>query len=93
MTADKLLVIIPYSLRSCFAPTNIFALRQMHPHYGSIVSLVEMLLVLLSSYHVFGFVQSSVGKMLLILVNGFYLIGSVSFYVRSLISSAVERPR
>jgi hypothetical protein len=25
MTADKLLIIIPYSLRSCFAPTNIFA--------------------------------------------------------------------
>ena len=60
-------------------------------HYGSIVSLVEMLLVLLSSYHVFGFVQSSVGKILLILVNCFYLIGYVSFYVRSLISSAVER--
>ena len=31
MTAYKLLVIILYSLRSCFAPTNIFALRQMHP--------------------------------------------------------------
>ncbi|MEG3896805.1 MULTISPECIES: hypothetical protein [unclassified Microcoleus] len=62
-------------------------------HYGSIVSFVEMLLVMLSSYYVFGFVQSSIGKILLILVNGLYLMGSVSFYVRSLISSAVERPR
>ncbi len=31
MTAYKLLVIIPYSRSSCFAPTDIFALRQMHP--------------------------------------------------------------
>ena len=54
-------------------------------HYGSIVSVVEMLVVMLSSYHVFGFVQSFFGKILLILVNGFYLIGSVSFYVRYLI--------
>ena len=53
-------------------------------HYGSIVSLVEMLLVLLSTYRVFGFVNSYVGKILLILVNGFYLMGTVFFYVRSL---------
>jgi hypothetical protein len=53
-------------------------------HYGSIVSLVEMLLVLLSTYHVFGLVNSYVGKILLILVNGFYLIGALFFYVRSL---------
>ncbi|MEZ2249289.1 hypothetical protein [Microcoleus sp.] len=52
-------------------------------HYGSIVSVVEMLLVLLSTFRVFGFVHSYVGKGLLILVNCFYLIGSVSFYVRS----------
>jgi hypothetical protein len=31
MTAYKLLVIISYFLRSCFAPTDIFALRQIHP--------------------------------------------------------------
>jgi len=55
-------------------------------HYGSIVSLVEMLLVLLSTYRVFGLVNSYVGKILLILVNGFYLIGAVFFYVRSLLS-------
>ncbi|MEZ2225289.1 MAG: hypothetical protein ACBR12_10210 [Microcoleus sp.] len=55
-------------------------------HYGSIVSVVEMLLVLLSTFRVFGFVHSYVGKGLLILVNCFYLIGSVSFYVRSWVS-------
>jgi hypothetical protein len=33
MTVDKLLVIIPYLLRSCFAPTNIFAkVRCTLPH-------------------------------------------------------------
>jgi hypothetical protein len=53
-------------------------------HYGSIVSLVEMLLVLLSTYRVFGVVNSYGGKILLILVNGFYLIGKLFFYVRSL---------
>jgi hypothetical protein len=31
MTAYKLLVIIPYFLRSCFAPTDVFALPEMHP--------------------------------------------------------------
>jgi hypothetical protein len=40
MTAYKLLVIIPYSLRSCFAPTNIFALRQMHPRNARLNELV-----------------------------------------------------
>ena len=53
-------------------------------HYGSIVSLVEMLLVLLSSFRVFGLVNSYVGKILLILVNGFYLIKALFFYVRFL---------
>lgn len=53
-------------------------------HYGSIVSLVEMLLVLLSTYRVFGFVNSYIGKTLLILVNCFYLVGALFFYVRSL---------
>ncbi|MBE9163691.1 MULTISPECIES: hypothetical protein [Microcoleaceae] len=57
-------------------------------HYGSIVSVVEMLLVLLSTFRVFGFVHSYIGKGLLILVNGFYLIGAVSFYLRSLVSSS-----
>jgi hypothetical protein len=52
-------------------------------HYGSIFSLVEMLLVLLSTYRVFGLVNSYVGKILLILVNGFYLMGTVFFYIRS----------
>ncbi|WP_341733951.1 hypothetical protein [Microcoleus sp. EPA2] len=55
-------------------------------HYGSIVSFVEMLLVLLSTFRLFGFVHSYVGKILLILVNCFYLIASVSFYVRSWVS-------
>ncbi|MGB3265790.1 MAG: hypothetical protein WBA89_17740 [Microcoleus sp.] len=57
-------------------------------HYGSIVSVVEMLLVLLSTVRVFGLVHSYIGKGLLILVNGFYLIGAVCFYVRSLVSSS-----
>jgi len=55
-------------------------------HYGSIVSFIEMLLVLLSTFRVFGCVNSYVGKGLLILVNCFYLIGTVSFYVRSWVS-------
>ncbi|MEG4943067.1 hypothetical protein [Microcoleus sp. F4-D5] len=55
-------------------------------HYGSIVSLVEMLLVLLSTCRVFGFVNSYVGKGLLVLVNAFYLVAAVSLYVRSLVS-------
>ena len=55
-------------------------------HYGSIVSVVEMLLVLLSTFRVFGFVHSYIGKGLLILVNCFYWAGAVSFYVRSLVS-------
>jgi hypothetical protein len=55
-------------------------------HYGSIVSAIEMLLVMLSTFRIFGFVNSYVGKGLLILVNSFYLIGYVSFYIRSLIS-------
>ena len=54
-------------------------------HYGSIVSLVEMLLVLLSTFRVFGFVNSYFGKGLLILVNGFYSIGALLFYIRSLV--------
>jgi len=54
-------------------------------HYGSIVSLVEMLLVLLSTFRVFGLVNSYFGKGLLILVNGFYLIGALLFYIRSLV--------
>jgi hypothetical protein len=57
-------------------------------HYGTIVSFVEMLLVLLSSYHVFGWINSYVGKGLLILVNCFYLIMYVIFYLRSLLSRA-----
>jgi hypothetical protein len=57
-------------------------------HYGSIVSVVEILLVMLSTYRVFGWVNSYVGKGLLILVNCFYLIGYVLFYVRSRISSS-----
>jgi hypothetical protein len=53
-------------------------------HYGSIVSLVEMLLVLLSTYRVFGLVNSYAGKGLLILVNAFYWAGAVYFQVRDL---------
>jgi hypothetical protein len=54
-------------------------------HYGSIVSLVEMLLVLLSTFRIFGLVNSYFGKGLLILVNGFYLSGALLFYIRSLV--------
>lgn len=53
-------------------------------HYGSIVSFIEMLLVLLSTFRAFGFVSSYVGKVLLILVNCFYFLGALFFYARSL---------
>ncbi|TAF92777.1 MAG: hypothetical protein EAZ49_01480 [Oscillatoriales cyanobacterium] len=35
MTAYKLLVIISYFMRSCFAPTDIFACIEMHPREPS----------------------------------------------------------
>ena len=57
-------------------------------HYGSIVSLVEMLLVLLSTFRIFGFVHSYFGRGLSIAVNCFYLIMYVLFYLRSLVSRA-----
>ena len=60
-------------------------------HYGSIVSVVEMLLVLLSTYRVFGFVNSYVGKTLLILVNCFYWIGYVYFSARAWLKFTSER--
>ena len=60
-------------------------------HYGSIVSLVEMLLVLLSTYRVFGFVNSYAGKGLLILVNAFYWAGAVYFQVRDLFKFTSQR--
>ncbi|HEY9299002.1 MAG TPA: hypothetical protein VIQ31_22130 [Phormidium sp.] len=60
-------------------------------HYGSIVSLVEMLLVLLSTYRVFGFVNSYAGKGLLILVNAFYWAGPVYFQVRDLFKFTSQR--
>ena len=60
-------------------------------HYGSIVSLVEMLLLLLSTYRVFGFVNSYAGKGLLILVNAFYWAGPVYFKVRDLFKSTSQR--
>jgi hypothetical protein len=60
-------------------------------HYGSIVSLVEMLLVLLSTYHVFGLVNSYAGKGLLILVNAFYWAGAVYFQVRDLFKFTSQR--
>lgn len=55
-------------------------------HYGAIVSVVEMLLVLASTCRILGFVNSYIGKGLLILVNCFYFIGMLFFYVRSLVS-------
>jgi len=60
-------------------------------HYGSIVSLVEMLLVLLSTYRVFGLVNSYAGKGLLILVNAFYWAGAVYFQVRDLFKLTSQR--
>jgi hypothetical protein len=60
-------------------------------HYGSIVSLVEMLLVLLSTYRVFGLVNSYFGKGLLILVNIFYWAGPVYFQVRDLFKFTSQR--
>lgn len=55
-------------------------------HYGSIFRLVEMMLVLFSTFQVFPFVKSYLGKFLLLFINGFYLTTSAYFYLRSLMS-------
>lgn len=49
-------------------------------HYASIVSLVEILLVFLSTIISFPSVQSPIGKGLIILVNGFYVVSYLYFY-------------
>ena len=50
-------------------------------HYVSVVSLVEILLVFLSTIIAFSSVHSSLGKGLMVAVNGFYLISYLYFYV------------
>jgi len=52
-------------------------------HYGTIVALVELLLVIAATWNCFSFVQSAVGKGLMLAVNLFYLIGYIYFYARS----------
>ncbi len=52
-------------------------------HYGSIVALIEILLVLLATLRVFPGINSVVGKGLIILVNIFYWSGYIYFYLRS----------
>ncbi|NES07787.1 MAG: hypothetical protein F6K22_36365 [Okeania sp. SIO2F4] len=52
-------------------------------HYGSIVALIEILLVLLATLRVFPGINSVVGKGLMILVNIFYWSGYIYFYLRS----------
>ncbi|MGD1807952.1 hypothetical protein ACP6PL_21310 [Dapis sp. BLCC M126] len=52
-------------------------------HYGSIVALIEILLVLLATLRVFPGINSIVGKGLMILVNIFYWSGYFYFYLRS----------
>ena len=53
-------------------------------HYGSIVALVELLLVLVATFYCFSFVQSWIGKGLAVASNLFYLTGYLYFYARSL---------
>lgn len=50
-------------------------------HYGDIVAVVEMLLVLASTIYLFRWVRSPIGKMLMIGVNLFYLIGFIVMYL------------
>jgi len=52
-------------------------------HYGSIVALIEILLVLLATLRVFPGINSFVGKGLMILVNIFYWSSYIYFYLRS----------
>lgn len=50
-------------------------------HYGNIVALIEIILVLLGTIWSFSMVHSSIGKGLMILVNGFYGFGYFYFYL------------
>ena len=52
-------------------------------HYGSIVALIEILLVLLATLRVFPGINSVIGKALIILVNIFYWGSYSYFYLRS----------
>ena len=52
-------------------------------HYGPIVALIEILLVLLATLQVFPGINSLVGKGLMILVNIFYWGSYTYFYLRS----------
>lgn len=51
-------------------------------HYGNIVAVVELLLVLVATFRVFPFVRSYVGKGLMVAVNLFYAIAYFLFYLR-----------
>jgi hypothetical protein len=50
-------------------------------HYGSIVSLVEILLVFFATIRAFSWVESPIGKGLMILVNSLSVISYFYFYV------------
>jgi hypothetical protein len=50
-------------------------------HYGNIVALIEIILVLLGTIWSFSWVNSPIGKGLMILVNGFYGFGYFYFYL------------
>ncbi|MFN6572595.1 hypothetical protein [Dendronalium sp. ChiSLP03b] len=51
-------------------------------HYGSIVALVEILLVFLTSIYLFMTMRSHLSRGLLLIVNLFYWIGYFRFYLR-----------
>jgi hypothetical protein len=63
MTAYKLLVIISYFLRSCFAPTDIFACIEMHPvnqpNTTTQTKIGQLVLFFSSNFH-----QTSVNRQL-----------------------------
>jgi hypothetical protein len=52
-------------------------------HYGNIVTLIEIILVLLGTIWSFSMVHSPIGKGLMILVNGFYGFCYFYFYLYS----------
>ncbi|NET74914.1 hypothetical protein [Okeania sp. SIO1F9] len=51
-------------------------------HYGAIVALIEILLVLLASLWIFPSINSAIGKVLIVLVNIFYGSSYIYFYSR-----------
>ncbi len=67
----------PFSKYRLISPFSYWDIK----HYASLVSLVEILLVFLSTIITFSSVHSPFGKGLMIAINGFYVISYLYFYV------------